>query len=149
MPRNCSQLGCRLSKQIVARYFAMWNTDDWSIALEVLSPEWVDLPIRRWPVRRACSKLSRRSERLIDGPSGVLSPHQRPHAEPRALPPLVHRKRRRVLLPVHDQPTTATMSTAVTTRSTAPSPSSRARNVVRLLVLTMTAQSRRSIGAPA
>ena len=61
----------------------------------------------------------------IDGPSGVLSPHQRPPVEPRALPPLVHRKRR--------PPATARTrlangrgerSTAVTTRSTAPSTSS-------------------------
>lgn len=31
-----------MSKQVVARYFEMWNTGDASIALEVLDPNWVD-----------------------------------------------------------------------------------------------------------
>jgi hypothetical protein len=31
-----------LSHQIVARYFEMWNTGDPSIAVEILSPAWVD-----------------------------------------------------------------------------------------------------------
>lgn len=31
-----------MSKQVVARYFEMWNTGDSAIAHEVLSPDWVD-----------------------------------------------------------------------------------------------------------
>jgi predicted SnoaL-like aldol condensation-catalyzing enzyme len=31
-----------LSQQVVARYFEMWNTGDSSMAVEVLSPDWVD-----------------------------------------------------------------------------------------------------------
>jgi hypothetical protein len=34
----------RSSQEIAARYFEMWNTGDVSIATEILSPEWVDLP---------------------------------------------------------------------------------------------------------
>ncbi len=30
------------SRHVVARYFQMWNTGDTSIAVEVLSPDWVD-----------------------------------------------------------------------------------------------------------
>ncbi len=30
------------SRQVVARYFQMWNTGDTSIAMEVLGPDWLD-----------------------------------------------------------------------------------------------------------
>jgi ketosteroid isomerase-like protein len=35
-------VGNRSPKDVVARYFQMWNTGDPAIALEVLSPDWVD-----------------------------------------------------------------------------------------------------------
>ena len=35
-------IGGSLQRAVVARYFEMWNTGDSSIALEILSPGWVD-----------------------------------------------------------------------------------------------------------